>query len=636
MSGEAAQMKLGEYKVLEEVGEGAMGRVLKAQHQRMDRIVALKVLASHLVDSPKAVQRFHREAKMAAQLAHPNIVTAYDAGEQDGVYYLVTEYVEGKNLSVLVQEHGPTGWRRAVDWIVQAARGLGHAHEHGVIHRDVKPSNLMLATSMPGSSGGTEPTIKILDLGLARTVVPASNALTCEQLTVTGQLLGTCEYLAPEQAENPRKADERADIYALGCTMYYVLTGRPPYGGSTDVSILLAHRHHKVPSLLDVSGEVPNELDRVFQKLLAKRPEDRFQSMQEVIDALELVGMSSGSNRVPFGGLLKRNVFWAVLAVGVGAALTVPLAISLYEKGSGSESAGESGNIDATRERVEQGVGDLAHVDDERIQQQAESESSDGIRVPSQWVIDAEYAEQLRQQVNAMVSRAELLRFIEVAEKAEAEYGPSPHQEILGDAYARVLNWEEAARRFSVLIEQEPEQLGRYPRYLYIANHLGHLAEYKDVRSNLLKRLKARLESGRTVSAIDYMVGPCLVLPLDDGQDAVVEELVALIPVDAPVWKIAVTALAAYRLNKFDSWWASSRIDRGQSNFVMLFAMNTYRKQLDRTSRQRLEFVVQTMEVRMHKAAQDGVLGVFWWGYLKDMAYIREGRKMLDDLPDER
>jgi serine/threonine protein kinase/formylglycine-generating enzyme required for sulfatase activity len=271
---------LGEYLVLERIGAGGMGEVFQARHRRMDRVVALKILPPKAMSSPELVRRFEREVKAAARLLHPNIVTAFDAGQEQGLHFLVMEYVEGRNLAQIVEAQGPLPLAEALDCILQTARGMEYAHQHGVVHRDIKPANLLRSA---------EGTVKILDLGLARlgaargSIEPAA----AEQLTGSEQVMGTCDYMAPEQAEHTHAVDHRADIYSLGCTLYRLLTGKSPYPRDSLVQSLLAHREAPVPSLRDQRPDVPEQVERVFQKMLAKRPEDRQSSMTEVIRELE-------------------------------------------------------------------------------------------------------------------------------------------------------------------------------------------------------------------------------------------------------------------------------------------------------------------------------------------------------------
>jgi serine/threonine protein kinase len=278
--GKTKGLVFGEYVVLDKLGEGGMGVVLKAQHRRMDRLVAIKVLSSAAMKQAGAVERFHREVQAAAKLMHSNIVTAFDAAEHQGMHYLAMEYVEGSDLATLVKDHGPLPVSQVVECILQAARGLQYAHSKGIVHRDIKPANLLL---------DKEGTVKILDMGLAL-IAGAEAALGGpERLTATGQVMGTCDYMSPEQALDSHLADHRTDIYALGCTLYRLLTGHPPYQGQTLMQILLAHQQAPIPSLSTARREAPAELDACFQRMVAKEPGDRQQSMADVVAELETV-----------------------------------------------------------------------------------------------------------------------------------------------------------------------------------------------------------------------------------------------------------------------------------------------------------------------------------------------------------
>jgi serine/threonine protein kinase len=256
-----------------------MGIVYKARHRRMDRTVALKVLDAKIIPSPEALRRFRREVQAAARLHHPNVVLAYDASEDAGRHYLVMEYVDGTNLRRQVRDAGPLPVHEAIDCILQAARGLEYAHSQRVIHRDIKPDNLLR---------DSQGRVRILDLGLARLGDRmASGAAT---ITSTGSLMGTLEFMAPEQARDAHAADHRADVYSLGCTLHHLLTGRPPYSGESMYEKLSAHQEQPIPSLAAARPDVPPALDGLFRRMLAKEPEDRFQSMTEVIAALEALG----------------------------------------------------------------------------------------------------------------------------------------------------------------------------------------------------------------------------------------------------------------------------------------------------------------------------------------------------------
>ena len=269
---------LDRYVVLERLGAGGMGEVFKALHRPMERIVALKMPPPTWVDSPEKVKRFQREVRAAAKLTHPNIVTAYDACESGGVHFLVMELVDGKDLHNLVKSDGPLPVSKAVNYVVQAATGLEHAHACDIVHRDIKPSNLLL---------DKKGTVKVLDLGLARFESHAITEMASQELTEAGMPMGTVAFMSPEQALDAKHADHRSDIYSLGCTLYFLLTGRPPYRQDTPVKTLVAHREQAIPTLRARRKEVPATLDAIYHKMVAKRPEDRYQSIAEVIEALK-------------------------------------------------------------------------------------------------------------------------------------------------------------------------------------------------------------------------------------------------------------------------------------------------------------------------------------------------------------
>jgi formylglycine-generating enzyme required for sulfatase activity len=282
--GRAGSLVLGPYVVLDLLGRGGMGHVYKALHRPMRRIVALKVMASTALPDADAVRRFEREAQAAARLEHPNIVTAYDAGRAGDTLYLAMQYVAGRNLAEIVREYGPQPPGRALDWVLQVARGLAFAHDRGVVHRDIKPGNLLV---------DDEGTVRILDMGLAR--LEATEAAR-EPLTATGQVMGTVDFMAPEQALDLRRADGRADIYALGATLWFVLTGRPLFEADSVVKRVIAHQETPPPSLLETDAGVGRGLDAVFRRMVAKRPDDRFQSMHDLVSAL---GAVSDCDRAP-------------------------------------------------------------------------------------------------------------------------------------------------------------------------------------------------------------------------------------------------------------------------------------------------------------------------------------------------
>jgi serine/threonine protein kinase/WD40 repeat protein len=270
---------IGSYVIQDKLGEGGMGQVFRAVHRKMKREVALKVISSRLLKDPHTIARFNREVEAAAKLSHPNIISSFDAGEFNGIHFLVMEYIVGTDLTTAVRQGGVMPPRQAVQATIQAARGLAYAHARGIVHRDIKPSNLLI---------DRDGVVRVLDLGLAR-IDQADDASVMDGLTRTGSVMGTVDYMAPEQAMDSKTADARSDIYSLGCTLFFLITGQCVYGGDTVVKRLLAHRGTPVPSLSNFNPSVPPRLDVIFKRMLAKQPESRFQSMLEVIQELEAV-----------------------------------------------------------------------------------------------------------------------------------------------------------------------------------------------------------------------------------------------------------------------------------------------------------------------------------------------------------
>jgi eukaryotic-like serine/threonine-protein kinase len=262
----------GKYKVLEHLGTGGMGSVFLCEHRHMRRRVAVKILPPAPGD-PTHVQRIQREAQAVAMLDHPNIVRAFDLDRQGGLHFLVMEYIDGASLQYLVDSMGCLPIDRAVNYVAQSALGLQHAHENGLVHRDVKPSNLMLDWSG---------TVKLLDLGLARF------ARTPDNLTQVGDsktVLGTADYLAPEQARSSN-VDGRADVYALGAVAYFVLSGKPPFDGGSVAQKLIRHQMEVPASVTDLRPDVPADLAAVVARMLAKDPATRPQSPKRLIAEL--------------------------------------------------------------------------------------------------------------------------------------------------------------------------------------------------------------------------------------------------------------------------------------------------------------------------------------------------------------
>jgi serine/threonine protein kinase len=286
----AQDLVVGPYVLVERLGKGGMGQVFKARHQLMNRLVALKIIRAECLANAEAALRFQREIELVAQLSHPNIVTAYDAAQADGRHFLVMEYVEGTDLHHLVEREGPLAAARAAGYIGQAALGLQHAHERGLVHRDIKPSNLLIAVR--------EERVKILDLGLARTAAQSGSLTSHSQLTRLGTLVGTPEYMAPEQILDPRRADIRSDLYSLGCTLHFALTARSPFAGGTLTETLIRQQRDDPPDLEALRPDVPAALAMVLRQMLAKRPEDRYQTPAEVTAALGPLGPQPGKQRL--------------------------------------------------------------------------------------------------------------------------------------------------------------------------------------------------------------------------------------------------------------------------------------------------------------------------------------------------
>ena len=263
----------GRYRILRELGRGGMGAVYQARHTVMDRQVVIKVINKSLLDQPDALERFRREVQ-AAQLSHPNIVTAYDAEQAGDLHLLVMEFVPGQSLAEVLQKQGPLPVAHACHYARQAALGLHHAFERGMVHRDIKPANLMLT---PRGQ------VKILDFGLAKVV---KENRPKQALTALNSYMGTPEYSAPEQATDARSADIRADLYSLGCTLYCLLAGRPPFQEDTPVKTILAHLEKEPAPLPELRPDVPPGLWAVVARLLAKDPARRYQTPAEVAQAL--------------------------------------------------------------------------------------------------------------------------------------------------------------------------------------------------------------------------------------------------------------------------------------------------------------------------------------------------------------
>jgi serine/threonine protein kinase len=295
-AGQPKGLVLGQYRILDELGKGGFGHVYQAVHTLMDRVVAIKVISPQLIEDCRARTWFRREVLATTQLCHPNIVMAYDANDVDNVLFLVMEYVDGPNLDAHVKEQGPLPVDLACELMRQAALGLQHAHEKGLVHRDVKPANLLLPratwcraqTGQNGQAGaqpGSQPALlKVVDFGLARLHRAATSGTLMLHNDKT--FLGTPDFVSPEQARDLHAVDIRSDLYSLGCTFYYILTGQRPFRGSTVLEVIVQHLEKEPEPLELLRRDVPAEVRSIIRHLMAKDPEQRWQTPAELITAL--------------------------------------------------------------------------------------------------------------------------------------------------------------------------------------------------------------------------------------------------------------------------------------------------------------------------------------------------------------
>ncbi len=290
---------LGQYKILDQIGRGGMGRVFKAEHRTMGRIVALKILAPDALQTDRAQELFLREVKLVARLIHPNIVTAFDANKVGGRYYLVLEYVDGPNLDQLVRQQGPLPIGQACDYVRQVALGLHCAHSLNMVHRDIKPANILVQRH--GLDDASPGPVKISDFGLARLHTPEAEALEGPGtiLTKDNTVLGTPDYLSPEQARSLHNTDIRSDLYSLGCTFYFLLTGQVPFPGGSMMDKMIRHGTEAPQPIQQLRSDCPPVIAAIVEQLMAKRPEDRFQTPAELAAALEPFAVSGPTPWAP-------------------------------------------------------------------------------------------------------------------------------------------------------------------------------------------------------------------------------------------------------------------------------------------------------------------------------------------------
>jgi len=273
LAGKSKGFYLGAYKLLRPLGRGGMGMVYLGEHHVMKRQMALKVLPPEAIKDARRIERFKEEARASAQLDHPNIVRAYDFNEANSKIYIVMEFVDGIDLHQVVVRDGVMSIDAAIDAITQACQGLAHAHQRGVIHRDIKPSNLMLRS---------DGVVKVSDMGLAR--IGWTNA---EDSNDSKRLLGTADFVAPEQALNSKTVDARADIYSLGCTLYFLLTARSPFRGESVAQRLAKHQTAPIPNVRELREDCPPSLANLLVRMMAKKPADRPSSAVELLSQLE-------------------------------------------------------------------------------------------------------------------------------------------------------------------------------------------------------------------------------------------------------------------------------------------------------------------------------------------------------------
>lgn len=267
--------QIGGYRIIEKAGAGAMATVYKAKQLSLDRVVAMKVMNPELGDKPEFVERFEREARSVARLNHPNVISGIDRGIQDGIHYFVMEFATGTAVGALLERGGAMDEGRVANIAIQIARALEHAHEAGLVHRDVKPDNILLTK---------DGIAKLCDLGLAK-----------DRPDKEGRSLGTPNYISPEQAKGSSDVDIRADLYSFGATLYHMLVGSPPFAGNAKV-VMVKHLSEAPQPLQEIEPDISAEMQRIVLKLLAKEPADRFQSPKHLIGDLEHYMQSQGQS----------------------------------------------------------------------------------------------------------------------------------------------------------------------------------------------------------------------------------------------------------------------------------------------------------------------------------------------------
>jgi len=290
LRGRADRFFLSDYKLLDRIGAGRMAGVYKAAH-KLGQVVAIKVLPPSKAKEPTSFARFQREARLALKLRHPNIVRAFQVGVDGGLNYLVMEFLDGETLEEVLQRRGKLPPAEAVRLVHQACLGLEHLHEQDMVHRDLKPANMMLVPGhVPGRPDTTlQSTLKILDVGLGRALFDEGESSGVPQdLTAPGTILGTPDYMAPEQGRDAHAADIRADIYSLGCTLYHLLAGQPPFPGGNAVAKIIRHSTEKPPPLKNFNPAVPDGLQQIMDWMMAKDPAQRYPTPERAGQALQV------------------------------------------------------------------------------------------------------------------------------------------------------------------------------------------------------------------------------------------------------------------------------------------------------------------------------------------------------------
>jgi serine/threonine protein kinase len=327
LAGKHKGFRLGKYKLLGQIGRGGMSSVYLAEHELMRRRVAIKVLPQNRVNDSSYLERFRLEARAVAKLDDPNIVRAYDIDNEGNIHYIVMEYVDGQDLHQIVAGQGPLDYDTAADYVAQVANGLQHAHEMGLVHRDIKPANCLVDRHQ---------TVKLLDLGLAKLTEDDQASLT---MANEENVLGTADYLAPEQALDSHSADSRADIYSLGCTLYYLLTGSPPFPEGSISERLLKHQTARPDSIFKTRPDAPPSLVDICETMMAKKPDDRFQTAGEV--AHNLKEWLADRGRSVGGGRIEGRD--ASHESGVGSGVFTRYALGMPAPSTGKESPSGSG-----------------------------------------------------------------------------------------------------------------------------------------------------------------------------------------------------------------------------------------------------------------------------------------------------